>query len=123
MVYLMHGFVGSGKSTRARQLEQAIHAVRFTPDEWMTLLFGFDPPADKFAEHLAAILELAQPLCVFEWVRMETPIEECRARNRQRHETGSGLLAITDATFDTLLQRFEPFNDEEIRRMRISDPT
>jgi predicted kinase len=62
MIHLMQGFVGSGKSTRAKRIEQQTGTVRFAPDEWMARLFGPNPPADKFANHLAAIFELAQPL-------------------------------------------------------------
>ena len=31
---LMVGLPGAGKTTRAKELEQATGAVRFTPDEW-----------------------------------------------------------------------------------------
>jgi predicted kinase len=35
---LMCGLPGSGKTTRARQLAQALPAVRLCPDEWLTQL-------------------------------------------------------------------------------------
>lgn len=41
-LYLMVGLPGSGKTTRAKELEQETHAVRFTPDEWHIFLFGDD---------------------------------------------------------------------------------
>ena len=41
-LYLMVGLPGSGKTTRAKELEQEVHAVRFTPDEWHIFLFGDD---------------------------------------------------------------------------------
>ena len=41
-LYLMVGLPGSGKTTRAKELEQATRAVRFTPDEWHIFLFGDD---------------------------------------------------------------------------------
>ena len=49
-LYLMVGLPGSGKTTRAKELEQEARAVRFTPDEWHIFLFGDDfgdnsPPA------------------------------------------------------------------------------
>ncbi len=147
MVYLLHGFIGSGKTTKARELEQALPAIRFTPDEWMARLFGFDPPANTFNANLEAIFELARPLWLgiakaggnvildfgfwtrssrqemtdlleaekipFQWVVMETSLEDCRNRNRRRRESGEGLLAITEATFDLLLGQFEPFLDEK----------
>ena len=39
---LMVGLPGAGKTTRAKELEQATRAVRFTPDEWHLFLFGDD---------------------------------------------------------------------------------
>jgi AAA domain len=38
----IHGFLGVGKTTLARQLEQRIPAIRFSHDEWMARLYGFD---------------------------------------------------------------------------------
>ncbi|HLK13519.1 MAG TPA: ATP-binding protein [Fimbriimonadaceae bacterium] len=35
---LMVGLPGAGKTTRAKQLEVELPAVRYTPDEWFTLL-------------------------------------------------------------------------------------
>lgn len=39
-LHLIVGLPGSGKTTLARRLEQADHAIRLTPDEWMQPLFG-----------------------------------------------------------------------------------
>lgn len=63
--HLLFGFLGSGKTTLARDLEQRHRAVRFTPDEWMERLFGENPPADTFPQHAAAILDLMEPV----WTR------------------------------------------------------
>ena len=38
----MIGLPGSGKTTRARQLEVERSALRLTPDEWHVQLFGQD---------------------------------------------------------------------------------
>ena len=48
--HLIHGFLGVGKTTFARQLEQRMPAIRFSQDEWMTRLYGDDPPVEHFAE-------------------------------------------------------------------------
>jgi predicted kinase len=40
ILYLMVGLPGSGKTTRAQELERETSAVRFSPDEWMKPLFG-----------------------------------------------------------------------------------
>ena len=64
--HLIHGFVGAGKTTFARTLEQQLRAVRFTHDEWMHRLYGPVPPADRFADLWAQvnglIWERADPL-------------------------------------------------------------
>jgi hypothetical protein len=48
--HLLFGFLGSGKTTLAKELEERHRAMRFTPDEWMARLFGEDPPVAIFKE-------------------------------------------------------------------------
>ena len=57
-VHLLHGLPGVGKTTFARQLEARHRAMRFTHDEWMTALFGHNPPAGNFADYHQRILAL-----------------------------------------------------------------
>jgi predicted kinase len=57
-LHLLHGPVGSGKTTFAKQLEHRIRAVRFTPDEWMIRLYGDRPPVATFQETLDRLYEL-----------------------------------------------------------------
>ena len=57
-LHLLHGMVGSGKTSFARKLERERPAVRFTHDEWMVALRGRDPPAVRFAETAATIWDL-----------------------------------------------------------------
>lgn len=42
VMVLIVGLPGAGKTTLARQLEEELQAIRFTPDEWMDPLFGID---------------------------------------------------------------------------------
>ncbi len=42
----MVGLPGSGKTTRAKQIEQRSNALRLTPDEWITDMLGNEPPRD-----------------------------------------------------------------------------
>jgi predicted kinase len=49
-LYLMVGLPCSGKTTRAKELENELSALRLTPDEWHVNLFGHDiynPDHDK----------------------------------------------------------------------------
>jgi predicted kinase len=59
LAHIVIGFIGSGKTTFARQLEQETGAVRFTKDEWMVRLFGNTPPKDKFEEYDNRMASLA----------------------------------------------------------------
>jgi predicted kinase len=63
--HLIHGYIGVGKTTLARRLEQQHNAIRFSPDQWMASLFGEDPPAETFQQHLTAILKMLEG----QWVR------------------------------------------------------
>ncbi|MFZ2199991.1 MAG: ATP-binding protein [Microgenomates group bacterium] len=39
-VYIICGFIGAGKTTFARKLENETKAIRITKDEWMVKIFG-----------------------------------------------------------------------------------
>ena len=52
---MIHGFVGVGKTTFAKKLEQETRAIRFSPDEWMVDLFGEDPSVARFQEYFEKI--------------------------------------------------------------------
>jgi predicted kinase len=65
--HLIHGFLGVGKTTLARRLEQKIPAIRFSHDEWMTRLCGDDPPVGSFPEfcrRVSKLLEQVWPSCL-----------------------------------------------------------
>jgi predicted kinase len=49
--FLLHGFLGVGKTTFAKRLEREQAAVRFTHDEWMSRLYGSNPPAAHFQDY------------------------------------------------------------------------
>jgi predicted kinase len=46
-LYVMVGLPASGKSTRAKQIEEERQALRLTPDEWMIPLFGHHDAGGK----------------------------------------------------------------------------
>src|ERR1700712_1315543 len=63
--YLIHGFLGVGKTTLARKLEQEQNAIRFTHDEWMSRLYGKDPPAPHFQEYADRVFSVMEEV----WTR------------------------------------------------------
>ncbi len=50
-LFIMVGLPASGKTTQAKEIEEARQALRLTPDEWMIPLFG-EPEADGKREVL-----------------------------------------------------------------------
>jgi len=50
-IFLIHGFIGSGKTTFSKKLAAQENAVRFTPDEWMSHFYGNNPPQEMFSEY------------------------------------------------------------------------
>jgi predicted kinase len=63
--YLIHGYIGAGKTTLARRLEVDEFAVRFTHDEWMRSLYGDDPPEAHFAQFAQRISDVMEAM----WTR------------------------------------------------------
>ena len=95
--HLIHGFLGVGKTTLARQLERSIPAIRFSHDEWMTRLYGDDPPVEHFAELYRRVCQQVEevwPRClelglnvVFEfgfWTRQERDVVRARSSFQRR---------------------------------------
>ncbi|MEM1156137.1 MAG: AAA family ATPase [Pseudomonadota bacterium] len=68
IAHLLHGFIGSGKTSFARKLERESGAVRISHDEWMVRLHGWNPPEEQFEEFSAQVEELI-------WVEAERAID------------------------------------------------
>jgi predicted kinase len=65
--HLVHGFLGVGKTTFAKQLERRLPAIRFSHDEWMVRFYGTDPSADLFATYSRKVtdqISLLWPRCL-----------------------------------------------------------
>jgi predicted kinase len=60
IVYVICGFIGAGKTTFARKLEEKTGAVRITKDEWSIRLIGNDPTIDGYEEWDTKIIELSR---------------------------------------------------------------
>lgn len=54
-LYLMVGLPCAGKTTLARELEQEYAALRLTPDDWQTRLFGHDAEDEEHDTRHSAI--------------------------------------------------------------------
>ncbi|MFW8625162.1 AAA family ATPase [Deinococcus sp. ME38] len=118
-IHALHGFIGSGKTTLARTLEQELGALRFTSDEWMTALYGQDPPADEFPVLFRRVMTVMEA----QWTRAVTlgvPVIldhgfwTRAARDELRAQASAlGALLIADATFDLFRPRFEPLTPAE----------
>lgn len=92
---MIHGFVGSGKTTLARSLEASLPALRFTHDEWMSRLHGDDPPADRFPElyrRVSGQIEELWPRCVR--LGIDVVLDLNFWSRRERDETRAMAAAI-----------------------------
>jgi predicted kinase len=61
-LHLMVGLPCAGKTTLARQLEQTDAALRLTPDEWQTRLFGHNMDEERHEEKYAARHDLIESM-------------------------------------------------------------
>jgi len=60
IAYVLCGFIGAGKTTFARKLENETKAIRITKDEWMIRIFGNRIASDKnFEVYDKKVTELA----------------------------------------------------------------
>lgn len=59
-VYLICGFIGAGKSTFSKKLEEKTGAVRITKDEWLIELFGHDPRIEGYSHYDHVICKLTR---------------------------------------------------------------
>ncbi|MBN8634849.1 MAG: AAA family ATPase [Anaerolineae bacterium] len=117
----MVGLPGSGKTTRAKQLEREQAALRLTPDEWHVRLFGQDahePEHDARHNLIEALLwniasralELGTNVILdfgF-WAREER--EDYRSRAQQLG--ASSEVHFLDVSADELLQRLAVRNSQ-----------
>jgi predicted kinase len=58
--HLIHGYLGAGKTTLAKRLEAELPALRFSHDDWMSRLYGEDPPEADFAENHRRVWDLME---------------------------------------------------------------
>ena len=63
-LYLMVGLPCSGKTTRAKELENELFAIRLTPDEWHVNLFGHDTSAPEHDQRHSLIEDMLWQIAV-----------------------------------------------------------
>ena len=93
--HLIHGYLGAGKTTFARQLERDIPAIRFSHDEWMVRLYGNNPPVEQFADFCSRIDEQVEEV----WLRclelgVDVVLDFGFWRRQERDETRAKISAI-----------------------------
>ncbi len=59
-MYVICGFIGAGKTTFAKTLEETTGAVRITKDEWLIRLIGNDPTIDGYEDYDHNVIELSR---------------------------------------------------------------
>ena len=57
-LYLICGFIGSGKTTYSKKLAEEIGALRFSADDWMIPLFGEHMEREVFDQRLNTLKKL-----------------------------------------------------------------
>lgn len=95
VVYVICGFIGAGKTTFAKKLEEKTGAVRITKDEWLIRLIGNDPAIDGFEEYDSRICELSRDVA-FQLVEkgIDVIIDEGFWEKGQRMELRERIEAI-----------------------------
>lgn len=56
VAHLIHGWIGAGKTTFARQLEEDVRGIRISIDEWYLRLFTDDSPTEVLDPNLESRL-------------------------------------------------------------------
>jgi predicted kinase len=130
--FLIHGYIGAGKTTLARRLEKDEHAVRFTHDEWMVALYGSDPPETQFAEYaqrVSTVMETMWTRCI--GVRTSVVLdfgfwsreERDRVRRLVSALGGTPLLYHVLCSDDVAWRRVEKRNERSAGNLYIAPNT
>lgn len=113
-VYLICGFIGAGKTTFAKNLEQKTGAVRITKDEWSIQIIGNDPTIDGYEEWDRKITGLSRDVALY-LVEKDIDVimdegfweKETRAEMRRRVEAIGAELVLyyLETPIDTIRER------------------
>lgn len=113
-IHLMFGFMGFGKTTVAKELEQKYSAVRLTHDEFMVKLYGrnmpyadFHPNYEKVDNVLWSLAEKivnAGADVIMDYGFWSHKVRE-KAYNRAKEITNNVVFHLTDCDMTTAKQR------------------
>lgn len=118
-LHLMVGLPGSGKTTRAKELERVLPAVRLTPDEWHLRLFGQDlndPEHDTRHSAIEALLwetggrMLAQGVAVILDFGFWSRAERDEFRSRAAQLGADTIIHYAPTTIEEILSRLAARN-------------
>jgi predicted kinase len=114
IVYLICGFIGAGKSTFAKKLEEKTGAVKITKDEWSIRLIGNDPTIDGYAQWDQKIIGLARDFAFYLAEKRIDVImdegfwakEEREELKRRIHAVGAkAVMYYVDTPIETIRER------------------
>ncbi len=72
-LYFISGFIGSGKTTYAKELAESTKGFRFSIDEWMIPLFGEHMERELFNLRIRTLEELFQEAS-FQLIKLGIPV-------------------------------------------------
>lgn len=114
IVYLICGFIGAGKTTFAKKLEEKTGAVRITKDEWSIRLIGNDPTIGGYAEWDHKISEFSRDVA-FQLVEkgidviIDEGFWEKELRDEMRKRTGTigakVIMYYVETPIETIRER------------------
>ena len=121
-IHALHGFLGSGKTRLACQLERDLPAMRFSSDEWMVTLYGQDPPEELFNIYRARVLAVMHSY----WTRalelgLPVILDEGLWTRRERAELRAEAAALSVPLILYALNTPETVARERLRR-RNAEP-
>jgi predicted kinase len=114
IAHLIHGFVGTGKTTYAIKLEKEIPALRFSIDEWVIALYGQNPSKESFEDCYSKVEDLiwqvaSRSLLLGQDVVMDfgfwSRASRDAARQRIRAAGAESILYCVSCADDTMRER------------------
>ena len=133
VLYALVGLPCAGKTTYAKKLEASTGAVRFTPDEWHTYLFGHDmddPDHDSRHDRVEALMRGMADALLKNGVSVILDFgfwgkTERDALREYAHGLGAGFeMHYLDTPLDEIFRRIEERNEsgrDDIFRITRSD--